>query len=169
MPFAIITPLAAHPLVHLNAALNAAATVLLVVGLWQIKRKRVSAHGRTMLLAFAVSAGFLCSYLYYHSLVGSVKFTHPGPVRYVYYTILLTHVVLAFFVPFLATGQLYLGLRAIGWWPGAGLEGEQRIAAARYRDKHCRLARWTYPIWLYASVTGVVVYAMLYHLWPPVG
>lgn len=166
MQFELVMLLAAHPIVHVNAALNSLATVLLVVGLWLIKKNRVAAHGRTMLLAFAVSALFLACYLYYHYLVGSVKFTYPGNVRYVYYGVLASHVILAFFVPFLAIRQIYLGLRAVGWWPGGGLEGDQLVAAAAYREKHCRLARWTYPIWLYVSVTGVVVYVMLYHLFP---
>jgi putative membrane protein len=160
--------LAAHPIVHVNAALNATATVMLLVGLWLIKRNRVTAHGQTMLAAFTVSVAFLACYLWYHYQVGSVKFTHSGTVRYVYYVILASHVILAAAVPFLAIRQIYLGLRAVGWWPAKGLEGQQLIAAAAYREKHIRLARWTYPIWLYVSVTGVIVYVMLYHLWPPV-
>ena len=144
---------AAHSLVHLNATLNAVAAVLLVIGLVMIKRGRVTAHKRVMLTAFAVSIVFLGCYLWYHYLVGSVKFTHPGAVRYVYYVILLSHVLLAFAVPVLAIWTIYLGLRA--------------QVLPDYRARHRRLARWTYPIWLYVSVTGVVVYAMLYHLWPP--
>src|SRR4051812_15018235 len=92
----------AHPLVHLNAALNTLAALLLMLGLWRIRHRREQAHGRTMLAALAVSAAFLASYLIYHSIAGSVRFTHPGAVRYVYYSILLTHVLLAFTVPFLA-------------------------------------------------------------------
>lgn len=144
---------AAHPLVHLNATLNAVAAVLLVVGLAMIKRGRVTAHKRTMLTAFAVSVVFLGCYLWYHYQVGSVKFTHPGVVRYLYLVILLTHIVLAAAVPVLAIWTIYLGLRA--------------QTLPDYRARHRRLARWTYPIWLYVSVTGVVVYVMLYHLWPP--
>jgi uncharacterized membrane protein YozB (DUF420 family) len=158
--------LAAHPIVHVNASLNATATVLLLVGLCLIKRGRVEAHKRTMLAAFAVSAMFLACYLYYHYQVGSVRFTHSGPVRYVYYTILASHVLLAFTVPFLAVAQIYLGFRALGCCPSGAHQAEQLVEAAAYRDKHIRLARWTFPIWLYVSVTGVVVYVMLYHLWP---
>ncbi len=161
--------LAAHPLVHVNASLNSVATVLLLMGLYLIKRGRVEAHKRAMLTAFAVSIAFLACYLWYHFvLVGSVKFTHPGPVRYVYYAILLSHVVLAITVPFLATWQIYLGFRALGCCSPTGDSVEDRAVAAAYRDKHCRWARVTFPIWLYVSVTGVVVYVMLYHLWPPI-
>jgi len=162
---------AAHPLVHLNATLNAVAAVLLVVGLVMIKQGRVTAHKRVMLTAFAVSIVFLGCYLWYHYLVGSVKFTHPGAIRYVYYVILLTHVVLAMTVPVLAIWTIYLGLRATGCCGKGSCETGDPTAPdqdlAVYRGRHRRLARWTYPIWLYVSVTGVVVYVMLYHLWPP--
>ena len=163
-----LTLLAAHPIVHLNASLNAVATALLLVGLYLIKNGRVEAHKRTMLTAFAVSVVFLACYLWYHNQEGHVEFTHPGAVRYVYYTILATHVPLAMTVPVLAVCQIYLGFRALGGCPPPqGLQAEQLTVAAAYRDKHIRLARWTFPIWLYVSVTGVLVYVMLYHLWPP--
>jgi uncharacterized membrane protein YozB (DUF420 family) len=154
----------AHPLVHLNAALNALAMLLLLLGLWFIKRGRELPHGRTMLAALLVSTLFLTSYLTYHFAVQlTVKFTHPGPVRYVYYGILLSHVLLAVAVPFLAVLAVIFGAAAVGWGPAAEWGAEHR---ARYRDKHLKLVRWAYPIWLYVSVTGVAVYFMLYHLWP---
>lgn len=153
----------AHPLVHLNAALNALATILLAIGLVRVKRGDETAHGKTMLAAFAVSAVFLVSYLTYHSIAGSVPFTHQGPVRYVYDVILISHIVLAVAVPFLAITAMFFGSRALGWGSAAALDPAQR---ARFRQKHVRLVRWAYPIWMYVSVTGVVVYAMLYHLWP---
>jgi len=156
----------AHPLVHVNATLNAIAAVLLVVGLVMIKQGRVWAHKRVMLTAFCVSIVFLGCYLWYHYLVWSVEFTHPGAIRYVYYVILLTHVVLAMTVPVLAIWTIYLGLRATGSF-GRGDAATVGEDLAVYRAKHRRIARWTYPIWLYVSVTGVVVYVMLYHLWPP--
>jgi uncharacterized membrane protein YozB (DUF420 family) len=156
---------AAHPLVHVNASLNALATVLLVIGFLLIKQGRVLAHKRVMLAAFAVSCVFLVCYLWYHYLEGSVKFTHPGFVRYVYLTILLTHIVLAAAVPVLAIWTIYLGLRATGEF-GRGDASATGEDLAVYRAKHRRLAWWTWPIWLYVSVTGVVVYVMLYHLWP---
>jgi uncharacterized membrane protein YozB (DUF420 family) len=158
---------AAHPLVHINATLNAIATVLLIVGLYFIKHGRVAAHKRTMLTAFGVSIAFLVCYLWYHAQVGSVRFTYTGPIRYIYYAILATHVMLAATVPFLAVRQIYLGFRAIGCCRPAEADAEQIAAMAVYLRKHRRLARITYPIWLYVSVTGVAVYVMLYHLWPP--
>ncbi len=173
---------AAHPLVHVNATLNAVAAVLLVVGLVMIKQGRVLAHKRVMLSAFAVSIVFLGCYLWYHYQVGSVKFTQPGTIRYIYLAILLSHVVLAATVPVLAIWTIYLGLRATGCCAAKDsplfsadfemqdrLDGNEQwtVPAAVYRARHRRLARWTYPIWLYVSITGVVVYFMLYHLWPP--
>lgn len=154
----------AHPLVHLNAALNALATLLLLLGLWQIKRGRELPHGRVMLSALFVSAMFLTSYLTYHFAVQlTVRFTHPGPVKYAYYAILLSHVLLAVSVPFLAVAATIYGARAVGWGKAAALSAEEK---ARNRVKHLKVVRWAFPIWLYVSVTGVVVYLMLYHLWP---
>jgi len=164
MPFLIAT--AAHPLVHLNAALNALATVLLILGLVLVKRGRREAHGGVMLTAFFVSCVFLACYVAYHVKVGRVDFTHPGVVRYVYLTILATHVVLAATVPFLALVTIAFALLGTGWRGAADLSTETRL---RLLARHRQLARWTFPIWLYVSVTGVVVYVMLYHLWPPTG
>jgi uncharacterized membrane protein YozB (DUF420 family) len=160
---------AAHPIVHVNASLNALATVLLMVGLLLVKRGHIEAHKRTMLSAFAVSAAFLCCYLWYHWSVKHVEFTHEGTVKYVYYTILASHVVLAMTVPFLAVRQIYLGYRGLGCCGGQLTESELPTVTAEYRAKHVRMARWFFPIWLYVSVTGIVIYVMLYHLWPPVG
>jgi uncharacterized membrane protein YozB (DUF420 family) len=126
-----------------NVGLNGAAAVLLAVGRWQIKRRRVAAHRVCMLGAFAVSILFLASYLTYHAHVGSVRFTGPGALR----PLLITHTLLAAAVPILAGVTLVLGLRA------------------RYA-RHVRIAKWTLPIWLYVSVTGVIVYLMLYRLFP---
>jgi len=128
-----------------NAILNATAAILLVWGYTLIRRKRIDQHRRVMITAFCVSCAFLVCYLVYHAQVGSVRFAKPGAIRTVYLTILATHTVLAAVVPFLAIITLRRGL------------------AARY-DRHRRIARWTLPIWLYVSVTGVVVYVMLYHL-----
>ena len=156
---------AAHPLVHVNAALNTLATILLIVGYVQIKRGQRDAHARVMLATFLVSCVFLVCYLVYHYQVGSVKFTHPGVIRYVYLVILLTHVVLAAAVPFLAVLTIYFGLVGHGWLKSKQRSDEDR---SRMLTRHRKLARWTFPIWLYVSITGVVVYLMLYHLWPPV-
>jgi uncharacterized membrane protein YozB (DUF420 family) len=130
-----------------NAALNALATVLLVVGFLLIKAGRVGAHKATMLTAFGVSIVFLGCYLVYHYHVGSVRFAGPSGVRMVYLVILASHVVLAAVVPILAVATIYLGL-------------------AKRFSTHRKLARWTFPIWLYVSITGVVVYVMLYQLYP---
>jgi uncharacterized membrane protein YozB (DUF420 family) len=160
---------AAHPIVHVNAALNSIATVLLLLGLFFIKRGRIEAHKRTMLATFAVSIAFLACYLWYHFNVGHVEFSHPGFVRFVYLAILVSHVILAATVPFLAVRQIYLGYRALGCCGVKLPEPERTAVSALYREKHLRLAKWTFPIWLYVSVTGVIVYVMLYHLWPPIG
>ena len=129
----------------LNAVLNSTAAVLLVTGWLLIRRKRINAHRRVMIAAFGVSTLFLISYLVYHFNVGSVRFQKDGAIRTVYLTILGTHTVLAAAVPVLAIITLSRGLQG------------------RY-DRHRRIARWTLPIWLYVSVTGVVVYWMLYRL-----
>lgn len=160
---------AAHPIVHLNAALNTTAMLLLAVGLYLIKRNHVPAHKWTMLTAFVVSVAFLTCYLWYHIEKGHVYFTHPGPIRIVYYAILATHVPLAMTVPFLAIATIYLGFRATGCCSSTSDMSTARELEGRFRRKHRQLARWTYPIWMYVSITGVIVYAMLYHLWPPGG
>ncbi|MFQ5428948.1 MAG: DUF420 domain-containing protein [Phycisphaerae bacterium] len=128
---------------HLNAALNTLSAVLLVTGFILIRRKRVGAHKACMLGAVAVSAAFLVSYLIYHAQVGSVRFTHGGTVRTVYLTILLTHTVLAAAVPVLVGITLTHAVR-------------------RRFERHRRIAGRTLPIWLYVSITGVIVYLMLY-------
>ena len=128
-----------------NAVLNATAAVLLVWGYTLIRRKRFAQHRRVMQTAFVVSCLFLVCYLVYHYQVGSVRFPKTGAIKILYLSILGTHTILAAAVPVLAIITLRRGL------------------SARY-DKHRRIARWTLPIWLYVSVTGVVVYLMLYHL-----
>lgn len=155
--------LAAHPLVHVNASLNTLATVLLIVAYWLIKRGNEQAHRRVMRAAIGVSAAFLACYLYYHYQVGSVRFTHTGVVKYVYLTILASHVLLAMTVPFLVIGSAYLGTQAMNRPKDADPAEEMA-----FRRRHRAVVRWAYPIWLYVSVTGVIVYLMLYHLFPPV-
>ena len=131
----------------LNALLNATSAALLMLGVKQIYAKNVEAHKRFMVSAFLVSTLFLVSYLVYHFNVGSVGFTGTGWIRPVYFFILITHSVLAVLVPPMAIITLY---RA---WRGDF-------------DRHRRIARWTYPIWLYVSLTGVMVYLLLYVLYP---
>jgi len=128
-----------------NASLNALAALLLVRGYVLIRAGRVQQHRKTMLAAFATSIVFLISYLIYHSQVGSVRFEKEGWIRTVYITILLSHTILAAAVPFLAVITLRRGLR-------------------NNLRQHVKIAKWTLPIWLYVSVTGVVVYWMLYWL-----
>lgn len=137
-----------HPLAHINALLNASATVLLLTGYWLIKSRRERGHKRVMLAAFAVSVLFLVCYLAYHVWPVGAKttaFQGPWPLRPIYYGILVSHIILAMLVPPLAAVTIVLGLRG-------------------NRKKHRKLAVWTFPIWFYVSVTGVVVYGMLYHL-----
>jgi len=128
----------------LNASLNAAAATLLATGWWLIRRRRIEAHRRCMIAAFAASALFLTSYVVYHLHAGSRPYEGGGALRVAYFTILLTHVVLAAGILPMAIVTLVRGLR-------------------RDDARHRRLARWTMPIWLYVSVTGVVIYVMLYH------
>jgi uncharacterized membrane protein YozB (DUF420 family) len=128
-----------------NAALNSLSAVLLATGYYFIKSQRVSAHRACMLSAFACSTLFLISYLVYHFHVGSVPFKGQGWIRAVYFTILLSHTILAAAVVPLALMTLSRALK--GRFPA-----------------HRRIARWTFPVWLYVSVTGVVVYVMLYKL-----
>lgn len=129
----------------LNAALNATSALLLASGYVAIRRKNVSAHRACMLAAFAVSALFLISYVVYHAQAGSRAFTGTGWLRPVYFVILVTHVVLA-------AANLPMAIATL-------------VRALRGRvEQHRRLARWTWPIWIYVSVTGVVVYLLLYHV-----
>ncbi len=134
-----------HDLPAVNASLNALAAVLLVTGYVLIRRRHWTAHRNVMTAALACSVLFLTSYLIYHAQVGSVRFPGTGAPRTVYLTILATHTVLAAAVPFLA------GITVFRAW-------------RRRYPQHKRLARWTLPIWLYVSVTGVVVYWMLYRM-----
>jgi putative membrane protein len=128
-----------------NAALNGIAATLLAAGYVCIRRGRVDLHRRCMLAAFATSALFLVSYVAYHAQAGSRPFTGEGAVRVVYFTVLVSHIVLAAAILPLAIVTLRRGLR-------------------RDDARHVAIARWTLPIWLYVSVTGVVVYWMLYRL-----
>lgn len=132
----------------LNASLNATSAVLLIMGYYFIRQRNVLAHRRCMKSAFAVSTVFLCSYLYYHAHAGSTRFTGVGWIRPVYFTVLLSHTVLAAVVPILAVMTLYRAL-------------------SQQLERHLYIARWTLPIWLYVSVTGVAIYWLLYHVYAP--
>lgn len=138
---------------HVNVMLNATAVLLLSLGYVFIKQGREQAHKRTMLATFCVSVLFLVCYLIYHVNVPSKPFPRdpavaPTAVRYFYYGLLLSHVVLAASVPVLAIWTIVLGLK-------------------NKRERHRRLARWTWPIWMYVSVTGIIVYLMLYQVYVP--
>lgn len=128
-----------------NAMLNAVSAALLAVGYVLIRTGRIAQHRVCMLAACGTSTLFLASYVVYHLHVGSVPFTREGPIRVVYFTVLITHIVLAALILPLALVTLLRALRA-------------RFAA------HAAIARWTLPIWLYVSVTGVAVYWMLYRM-----
>jgi uncharacterized membrane protein YozB (DUF420 family) len=132
-----------HDLPAVNATLNAISGVLLVIAYVLIRTRRIELHRRMMLAAFTTSALFLVCYVVYHAQVGSVRFTRQGIVRPIYFAILITHVTLAAVVLPMAIVTLSRGLKA-------------RFA------QHRRIARWTFPIWLYVSVTGVLVYVLLY-------
>jgi len=128
-----------------NASLNALATVLLATGWVLISQGKVEQHRRCMLAAFVTSALFLTSYLVYHFNVGSIAFTGQGPIRILYFTILISHIILAIAILPMALITLTRALRS-------------------QFDAHRRIARWTLPLWLYVSITGVIVYAMLYQM-----
>ena len=128
-----------------NASLNSICTVLLMAGYWSIKTHKIEAHKKCMVAAGVVSALFLTSYVAYHVQAGHVEFKGTGIVRPIYYTILLTHVLLAIVIAVMVP---------ITFWRAY----KGNIAA------HVKIARITFPIWMYVSVTGVVVYLMLYHL-----
>jgi len=130
-------------LATVNAGLNATAAVLIGTGIYFVKQKNVQAHKVCMIAAMVVSALFLTSYLIYHYNVGSVRFTKTGWIRSVYFPLLLTHTILAAFV-------LPLVLRT------AFLAWKRRFVS------HVKIARWTFPVWMYVSVNGVIVYWMLY-------
>ena len=133
-----------YDLPAVNATLNALAGIFLLIGFREIKRGRIARHRAAMLSACATSTLFLISYVTYHAHAGSRPFTGQGPIRMVYFAILISHVVLAAAILPLALVTLTRALR-------------ERF------DRHAALARWTLPIWLYVSVTGVAVYFMLYH------
>ena len=136
----------ASDLPALNASLNGVAALFLFAGYLFIRRRRIAAHRAAMLCAFTASALFLISYVIYHANAGSKPFPGTGPVRTVYFFVLITHVVLAAVILPMAVVTL------------------SRALQERF-DRHVRIARWTLPLWLYVSVTGVVIYVMLYRLY----
>ncbi|QYO63478.1 DUF420 domain-containing protein [Leptolyngbya sp. 7M] len=138
---------------HLNAALNTLSCIFIVIGFYFIRRRNIANHRLCMISASAVSALFLVSYLTHHSLrtyyfgLGPTRFTGEGLIRPIYFTILTSHTILAAVVAPFVLRTLYLGIKGV-------------------YDKHKRLARLVFPVWLYVSVTGVAVYLILYQLYP---
>jgi len=130
----------------LNATLNGTCAILLTIGYVLIRSGRVRQHRRVMIAAFVTSTLFLVSYLIYHANIGSKPFPGTGPIRVVYLAILVSHILLAIAIVPMALITLTRGLR-------------ERF------DRHVAIARWTLPLWLYVSITGVVVYVMLYKLY----
>jgi uncharacterized membrane protein YozB (DUF420 family) len=142
----LLTDYSAFPAI--NATLNGASAVLLTTGRVLIRRGRISAHRACMIAAVATSSAFLVCYLWYHAHVGSVRFAGQGWSRPVYFTILISHTLLAAAVVPLVLITLTRALRT-------------------QFDRHRALARWTFPVWLYVSITGVVIYVMLYWIYAP--
>ncbi|MFZ0332504.1 MAG: DUF420 domain-containing protein [Candidatus Acidiferrales bacterium] len=138
-----------HALPRLNAILNAASAVLLVTGYIFIRRHKILAHKTCMLSAFGCSTCFLASYLYFHFHAGLVRFSGQGPIRPAYFTILISHTILAVVIVPLVLITLTFALRN------------------RFRS-HKAIARWTLPLWLYVSITGVIVYWLLFVLYKPI-
>ena len=141
-PYAYLPPLI--------AVLNGASAIFLLLGRWMIAQGKREAHRACMLAAVASSAVFLVCYVYFHFHVGNIRFLGEGPIRLLYFGILITHTILAIVNVPMVIVTLSRGL------------------TARY-DRHRRIARWTFPIWLYVSVTGVIVYFMLYQWYPNSG
>lgn len=147
----------------INASLNGLATILLLRGGWLIHQKKRDAHRRTMLAAFGVSAAFLVCYLVYHFALhhftgsGSKRFNGSESFRPIYLVILMTHIVLAACVAVLAPVTIGLGLKA---------DKQEKLGQPANWNAHRKLAKVTFPIWLYVSITGVVIYFLVYH-WPP--
>lgn len=152
LPFPAAFPqlaISLYDLPPLNASLNALSTVFILLGWWFIKHDRKPQHIAMMVCALTTSAVFLASYGTYHfNVTGVTKFTAQGPIRGFYFALLISHVLLAFVVLPLVILTVIPALRA-------------------HFERHRRIARWTLPVWLYVSVTGVLVYLMLYKWFPP--
>jgi uncharacterized membrane protein YozB (DUF420 family) len=136
-------------LAPLNALLNGTAAVLLLAGFVFIKQRRVRAHRACMIAAIVMSAAFLTSYLIFHYHVGDVRFSGQGAIRPIYFSILIPHIILAGVIVPLAIGTIWLALRG-------------------NFIRHRRVARWTWPLWMYVSITGVIVYFLLYQVYTPI-
>jgi len=127
---------------HLNAILNSATALCLLAGYYFIKVRKIQFHKTMMITAFLLSSLFLISYVTYHAVAPSTHYPGVGLIRYIYFFILITHILLAISIVYFALRSIYFGL-------------------TRQYDKHRRISRWTFPIWLYVAVTGVIVYLMI--------
>jgi putative membrane protein len=145
-----MTPIPLREIPTLNAALNGTSAALLVAGYSLIRRKKVSAHRFCMVTAFVCSIAFLGFYLYFHAHAGIIRLGGQGWIRRVYFALLISHTILAAAIPALAV--ITLGFAAAGRF-----------------GRHKKIARWTLPLWLYVSVTGVVIYWLLYVVYVPIG
>jgi putative membrane protein len=135
---------------HFQASMNTVSTILLLTGFYFIKNDNRNAHMKCMISALATSSLFLVSYLTYHYYAGTTRFGGEGWIRPAYFAILLTHTILAIAI---------VPMVLVTLW---------RAVKGRF-EAHRKIARWTLPVWLYVSVTGVIIYYMLYHLYPPAG
>ena len=133
---------------HLQAGLNVATVCLISIAYYNIRRENRAVHRQFMVAALVVSALFMVSYLTYHSQVGNIKFAGEGGVRPFYFTILASHVILAALIVPMVITTAFLALRGSF-------------------ERHRRIARWTFPVWIYVSMSGIVVYLMAFHLYPP--
>lgn len=133
---------------HILATLNITAICLITISFYQIRQQNKIAHRNFMLAALLVSIIFMAIYLFYHSLVGNAKFAGEGIIRPIYFSILISHVLLAAFIIPLILITINFSLRG-------------------KLDSHRRIVRWTLPIWLYVSITGIIVYVLAFHIYPP--
>ena len=135
---------------HILAILNITAICLITISFYQIRQHNRTAHKNLMLAALLISIIFMAIYLFYHSLVGNVKFTGEGIIRPIYFSILISHVILASFIIPLILVTISFSLR-------------------KKFEAHKRIVRWTLPIWLYVSVTGIIIYILAFHIYPSIG
>jgi putative membrane protein len=146
-PSAFVSGLDVSFLPHLNAVLNSATAVCLGIGYYFIKTKNIALHRTMMITAFALSSLFLISYVVYHAYAQHTNFGGIGVIRYIYFSLLITHIVLAVVIVYFALRSLYFGL-------------------TKQYDKHRKVSKWTFPIWMYVAVTGVIVYLMISPYYP---
>ncbi len=149
LPVPEIIPDFVYKLPKLNAMINGTCTLLLLLSLYMIKEKNIAIHKKLNIIAFFLSAVFLVSYITYHWLAQETSYPLDGPARTAYLTILISHIVLAALVLPLILLSFYYGLKS------------QTEGGVEYIKKHRKLTRWSYPVWLYVTITGVVVYVMI--------